>query len=415
MTAYTRVGLLLSLGLVTTLLVAWTSILCEVRGSEPIVKQGYSGPNYPCWYVKTYQGITWEAMNAVKSREGIYSSDEPLETIGITLPESFRSSPETDGQMLLRYCSGWPARALCYEAEWLSRKKDGVRHRVNERIRWGLRVASEGKMRHWVIASGVAPLRPLWGGIIIDTFVFAGVWLVLSVIVNSAVEVSRRFRRRTRLALVGLSILAGSISTAATAWSIAVWGSVDCGGPGHPWGLGREIDGTYTWHLALSQGRGTTLLRSRWGGDRGAGKMTPSISAEELLPRWAWYASPTRESVGGRQIRATGWPLLSMWHGLEANMVDGRAPPLRVERALPLRGTDHRALPLGICWSGFLVDSAIHSLAWMIVVGMVVFVPLAWRQRRRKALGHCVACGYDLSGAAGRCPECGRKNFQGAA
>jgi len=48
---------------------------------------------------------------------------------------------------------------------------------------------------------------------------------------------------------------------------------------------------------------------------------------------------------------------------------------------------------------------------WLLtaVVALPTFRSLGrvWVRRRRKARGLCVACGYDLRGGPGRCPECG--------
>jgi hypothetical protein len=48
---------------------------------------------------------------------------------------------------------------------------------------------------------------------------------------------------------------------------------------------------------------------------------------------------------------------------------------------------------------------------WLLtaIVGIPTLRSLrgAWVRRRRKARGLCIACGYDLRGGAGRCPECG--------
>ncbi len=47
---------------------------------------------------------------------------------------------------------------------------------------------------------------------------------------------------------------------------------------------------------------------------------------------------------------------------------------------------------------------------WLTIAICVVIFALSWRplRRRRRKLGLCLACGYDLRGSAGRCPECGK-------
>ena len=50
----------------------------------------------------------------------------------------------------------------------------------------------------------------------------------------------------------------------------------------------------------------------------------------------------------------------------------------------------------------------IAAAALLLPVGRVVNASAGRaRTRRRVAVGKCAACGYDLRGSAGRCPECG--------
>ncbi len=63
---------------------------------------------------------------------------------------------------------------------------------------------------------------------------------------------------------------------------------------------------------------------------------------------------------------------------------------------VPSIGEDHVFIPL---W----IPSVLFS-----VVFAISYTPFR-RRRKRKKLGLCVKCGYDLRGSKERCPECGRE------
>lgn len=74
----------------------------------------------------------------------------------------------------------------------------------------------------------------------------------------------------------------------------------------------------------------------------------------------------------------------------------------------------------GVATSPTALDPPAHQYDMMLPLlwpaGVFAVWPLAavmrgaaaWGVRRRRKEGHCAACGYDLRGSPGRCPECGR-------
>ncbi len=60
------------------------------------------------------------------------------------------------------------------------------------------------------------------------------------------------------------------------------------------------------------------------------------------------------------------------------------------------------------CGTSHSVPLWIPSVAFF-VLGISCVVPPAYRRRKRKKLGLCVKCGYDLRASKDRCPECGQE------
>ena len=98
-----------------------------------------------------------------------------------------------------------------------------------------------------------------------------------------------------------------------------------------------------------------------------------------------------------------GWPL----------------PALAERRAYPSRKTSGAlAIPQWLQWvvpgpavpvhpvlSGVVVDTLVHAPIWIVLL----FVGGNVRRWRRRLVGLCPGCGYDLRATeADRCPECGR-------
>ena len=129
----------------------------------------------------------------------------------------------------------------------------------------------------------------------------------------------------------------------------------------------------------------------------------------------AWNEGPARLRLDRHRF---GWPLRSAFidtHGIQGNQGKEETYHL-LEEADDWAGLRtgavlfHRQgnsspdprLPTAILPLGFLVDSAVFSLAWWLIL----FSPGAWKRRRRHSRGLCIKCAYPLD-QADRCPECG--------
>ena len=121
-------------------------------------------------------------------------------------------------------------------------------------------------------------------------------------------------------------------------------------------------------------------------------------------------------ATGGVGVIAQGWPLRMLWY---AEYWSGRPVMdtfVRRTAALNQRFTydlatapkaGSRLLGLRPLWAGVGGNVLAFSVAWWVLLAAP---NLSGRVRRalRRRRGRCEACGYDLNGSPGRCPECGR-------
>lgn len=141
-----------------------------------------------------------------------------------------------------------------------------------------------------------------------------------------------------------------------------------------------------------------------------------------VIPAWvpSWAPLDERQQTPDRHVRSTmlaaGWPLpalacevydhqpLTSPDRLHYQVRGGIAMDQPADQ-LAKRLT--AALPLSPVPVGFVAN----TLCAAMVPGVVFFLIHRVRARRRALVGCCPGCGYNLGGAGGRCPECGRERL----
>ena len=139
---------------------------------------------------------------------------------------------------------------------------------------------------------------------------------------------------RRGLLISVIFLFAGAFVNVAVAWGLALW---------RPWphtlpygdyreGLTLEGENFYLWQDSISKAAGVVTIHSQWFSPGPA--LYDGIAeerAEDVLPSWASFAHPSGQHPPStpvdRIIDARGWPLVSLWPGLEySGFPAGTAP-----------------------------------------------------------------------------------------
>lgn len=404
------------LGLLTAVAVAWAFAGPARQRHWVPGAVGLSAEGLPCWYLSVYEGagFRWEVGWPVYDTEAFIRAPvfyewgrpriprtppiprirpQPAAAGGDSWPMAHPQRPQPGTCVHLVSVidrSGWPWPAL--ERRFRHDVSDELeriaKRDVNGWDRLRMHLSVQAQLRE----KAPWPTIPIWKGVALDSLVFAAAWLGLYAVGWFFLKLTPRVTTRGRIARASLMLVAGVVLTVTVSWGFALLGTVN---PGPTMGSGFGPGGR--WITKRSDSIGVSRLESHSRVAGGITFLSPNVRrAEELLPIWAGDLIDL-DSNHSIVVYACGWPCPSLWH---AHTPDLAAPsggaPVRVP-----------GLPLQPIWLGLAADTAIYSLAALLIVASAR-IPRAIARVLRRRSRRCPQCGYDLSGADhAHCPECG--------
>ena len=127
------------------------------------------------------------------------------------------------------------------------------------------------------------------------------------------------------------------------------------------------------------------------------------LGTQNNLNTWDGYiVYDYRSTLGPIPLAETGWSL-------------GAFDPRTIDGNKARRESQETFLGQTMLWPRFMFSKPIIMVAVPLWMPTFLFASLGFaflylpslRRRKRKKLGLCLKCGYDLRGSEDRCPECG--------